>query len=197
MRESACLGGEIPAEWEEIVKRFEAAWQGPERPDIEEYLPTHPPGNTRLLFELVHIDLDFRLRHGEAARVEHYLNRYPRLGQDRAALLELIVTEYVLRRCWQGGAAQDEYLRRFPEYLSDLPAQLGTRSGVSGDSGRPVALPEPARAARPSIPGYEVFRELGRGGMGVVYLARQAAAGRVVAVKTLLPDHASADDVER
>src|SRR5262245_5739926 len=135
MRDSSCLSDEIPAEWEEIVQRFEGAWRGKGRPDLEGYLPLPRPGDPRLLFELVHIDLDFRLRRGEPARVEHYLERYPLLGRDRAALLELIVTEYVLRRCWQGAPAPDEYLRRFPQYLAELPARLGTRSDVSGDPG--------------------------------------------------------------
>jgi tetratricopeptide (TPR) repeat protein len=37
----------------------------------------------------------------------------------------------------------------------------------------------------PVIPGHELIREIGRGGMGVVYLARDRRLGRIVAIKTI------------
>jgi len=43
------------------------------------------------------------------------------------------------------------------------------------------------------VPGYEMIKMLGRGGMGCVMLARDERDGRSVAIKTLLPEVAVAD----
>src|SRR5256714_3135190 len=47
------------------------------------------------------------------------------------------------------------------------------------------------------VPGYEMIKMLGRGGMGCVMLARDETSGRAVAIKTLLPEVAVTDQSVR
>jgi len=62
---------------ERLVAEFERGWRRGERPAIEQALSPARDQRRTALVELVHAELEFRLKAGDSARVEDYTARGP------------------------------------------------------------------------------------------------------------------------
>lgn len=121
------------------------------------------------------------------------------LPEDQREKLALVLDEYLV--AFENGASVsvDELIARHPELAVPLrfygdSLRMLCQAGWHGGARRPAVAPEPAWHGL--LGDYRLVREVGRGGMGVVYEAEQVSLARRVALK-VLPFAALMDDKQR
>jgi WD40 repeat protein/serine/threonine protein kinase len=136
-------------------------------------------------------------------------SREERVNEAIAAYLEAV----------EQGESLEKFLAEHPDIAPDLNSFIANQAQFQQDAGSLLPVPTPAEAGTPTdqptvtfqqrgVPSpmdvlryfgdYELIEEIARGGMGVVYKARQVTLNRIVAVKMILGGRlAGPEDVER
>jgi hypothetical protein len=150
-----------------------------------------------------------RLQAGEPCSAEQLLAEFPALAADDTLALNLVCTEYVLRRQLGQQPTPDEWYARFPQWRDQLrqqfqvegmldeatptlPATEVEQAAVTASTQAPTPPREP-----PSLNRYDLLEKLQVGGMGVVYRVRDTVLGREVALKMIRGGPARDDEVLR
>src|SRR5262245_23236669 len=144
------------------------------------------------------------------------MNRESANVTDREQRLDEVITAYL--RAGEDGGSTDPaaWLARYPDLADDLAAFFADqRHGERVAAPLRELAPGDPNAVTPSAassntlqlgplkpgqspPDYEILGEIARGGMGVVYRARQKSLGRLVALKMILAGaHAGASERAR
>ena len=152
-----------------------------------------PTNDTERMLRMARARVEQLVEQGESEAAALVLRENPELACDQESSIELIYAEFLALEACGRLPESNSWLDRFPthrlrlerllklhDFLSvDQPATAHGMEKGSGDR-----VPAKDVATQPFAK-YELLDEVGRGGMGIVYRAKQQGLGRIVAVKVL------------
>ncbi len=113
-------------------------------------------------------------------------------GSDNCVLLARLADEFAARYRRGERPSLTEYVERYPHLAADICAVFPALVEVEQVKEDHQDAAEPPTPALQQLGDFRILREVGQGGMGIVYEAEQVSLGRHVALKvlpkSLLPD---------